>query len=163
MYLTQGLHRALQQVPEKPATVCAGRTISFRELAGRVSRVASVLQGLDVCPGDRVAILAHNSDCYVELLLGVWWAGAVAVPVNTRWSVTEIAYSLADCGTAVLVVDDTFLPLVDAIRTAVVVRRVVHVGAAPCAEGIHCYEALVQSCQPVADVRRGGEELAALL
>ena len=71
MYLTQGLHRAVQQAPEKPATVCAGRTSSFRELAERSSRVASLLQGLDVRPGDRVAILAHNSDCYVELLLGV--------------------------------------------------------------------------------------------
>jgi long-chain acyl-CoA synthetase len=164
MYLTQGLHRAVQQFPEKPATLCAGRTSSFRELAERSSRVASLLQGLDVRPGDRVAILAHNSDCYVELLLGVWWAGAVAAPVNTRWSVTEIAYSLSDCGAAVLVVDDAFLPLVDAIRAAAaVVRRVVHVGTAPRAEGIDCYEALVQSCEPATDVRRGGEELAAIL
>jgi long-chain acyl-CoA synthetase len=164
MYLTQGLHRAVQQAPEKTATVYAGNTRSFRELADRAGRVAAVLQGLDIHAGDRVAILAHNSDRYVELLLGIWWAGAVAAPVNTRWSVTEMAYSLADCGPSVLVVDDTFLPLADSIRAAAaVVRRVVHIGDASRAEEVLSYEALVQSCEPVADVRRGGDELAAVL
>ncbi|SCK42885.1 long-chain acyl-CoA synthetase [Variovorax sp. HW608] len=164
MYLTQGLHRAVQQFPEKPATIYAGKTHSFRELAERAGRVAGMLQGLDVRAGDRVAILAHNSDSYVELLLGIWWAGAVAAPVNTRWSVTEIAYSLTDCGSAVLVVDDAFLPLVDAIRAAAaVVRQVVHAGNASHAEGLLSYEALLQSCEPITDVRRGGNELAAIL
>jgi len=164
MYLTQGLHRAVQQAPEKPATVCAGRTRSFRELAERAGRVAAMLQGLDVRAGDRVAILAHNSDSDVELLLGIWWADAVAAPVNTRWSAAEMAYSLTDCGCALLVVDDTFLPLVDSIRAAAqVVRRVVHVGDGSRADGVLSYEALMQSCEPVADARRGGNELAAIL
>ena len=90
MYLTQGLHRAAQRAPEKPATIFAGRQRTFRELTGRIARASAVLHNLGVQPGDRVAILAHNSDDYVELLLGIWWAGAVAVPVNTRWSVSEI-------------------------------------------------------------------------
>jgi long-chain acyl-CoA synthetase len=164
MYLTQGLHRAAQHAPEKPATVFGGRSRSFRELAERVARVAALLRRLGVKSGDRVAILAHNSDTYVELLLGIWWAGAVAAPVNSRWSVAEIAYSLNDCGSSLLVVDDAFLPLVDAIRTAAdTVRRVVHVGESPTEEGILTYEACLQSCEPVADMRRGGDELAAIL
>ena len=57
-----------------------------------------MLHRLEVRAGDRVAILAQNSDRYVEVLLGIWWAGAVAVPVNTRWSVAEMAYSFTDCG-----------------------------------------------------------------
>lgn len=164
MYLTQGLHRAVQQAPDKAATVCAGRTRTFRELAERAGRVAALLQGLDVRAGDRVAILAQNSDTYVEMLLGIWWAGAVAAPVNTRWSVAEIAYSLTDCGSAVLVVDDAFLPLVDSIRAAAeVVRRIVHAGKNPAPQGTVAFEERLPSCEPISDARRGGDALAAIL
>ncbi|KQP19382.1 hypothetical protein ASF45_24755 [Pseudorhodoferax sp. Leaf265] len=164
MYLTQVLHRAVQQVPDKPATICAGRSRSFRQLAERASRVAGMLRGLDVHAGDRVAILARNSDSYVELLLGIWWVGAVAVPLNARWSVGEVAYSLADCAAAVLVVDDFLLQLVDEIRSiATHVRHVVHVGDASPAAGIIPYEPLVSSSSAITDDRRGDDELAAIL
>jgi long-chain acyl-CoA synthetase len=164
MYLTQGLHRAVQHAPDKVATVFSGRTRSFRELAERAGRVAAMLHSLDVRAGDRVAILAHNSDSYIEMLLGIWWAGAVAAPVNTRWSMAEIAYSLTDAGSSVLVVDDASLPLVDSIRAAAeVVRCVVRVGDGPGPHGTVSYEEQLQSCEPIADARRGGDELAAIL
>src|SRR4051794_24906780 len=106
MSLTQGLQRALQQHPHALATVFAERQQSFAQLAERVARLAGALRHIGVKPGDRVGILAMNSDRYVECFLGIWWMGAVANPVNTRWSVPEIVYSLDDCETAVLIVDD---------------------------------------------------------
>lgn len=164
MYLTQGLHRAVQHDPEKPATVFSGKTRSFRELAERVARAAAMLHSLEVRAGDRVAILAHNCDTYAELLLGIWWVGAVVAPVNTRWSVAEIAYSLTDCGASLLIVDDAFVPFVDPIRAASeVVRHVVCVGEALAPQGTLGYEGLAQSCAPIIDARRGGDELAAIL
>src|SRR5262249_31796804 len=97
MYFTQGLHRALQQHPERPALHFADRTRSFRALAERVARLAGALQRLGVARGDRVGMLALNSDRYLEFQLGVPWAGAVINPCNVRWSAAEIAYSLRDC------------------------------------------------------------------
>jgi acyl-CoA synthetase (AMP-forming)/AMP-acid ligase II len=41
--------------------------------------------------------------------MAVPWAGAATNPVNIRWSATEIAYSLDDCDTKVLLIDDPFL------------------------------------------------------
>jgi hypothetical protein len=38
MYITQGLHPALQQQPEAPATVFGNRVRSVAELTHRVSR-----------------------------------------------------------------------------------------------------------------------------
>ena len=48
--------------------------------------------------------------------MGVWWGGGVLNPVNIRWSVAEIVYSLDDCDTGILVVDDHFLHRVEGIR-----------------------------------------------
>jgi long-chain acyl-CoA synthetase len=164
MYLTQGLHRALQNHPDKTATVFGERAQSFRRLASRVARLAGALAGLGVAAGDRVAMLAQNSDRYLEYFQAVWWAGAVANPVNTRWSVQEIAYSLVDCDSRVLIVDDQHLPLVARILAqAPCVRTVIHAGDAPAPEGMLSFEALVRDASPVMDAMRSGADLAAIL
>ena len=115
MRLTQALERAVQQGPDLPATIFGGRTRTWAQCHDRVTRFAGALRGLGVGAGDRVGILALNRDDYHEFQLAVPWSGGVGVPVNTRWSVEEIAFSLADSGTRVLVVDDAFAGLVPAI------------------------------------------------
>ncbi|MBL4955137.1 AMP-binding protein, partial [Neobacillus sp. YIM B02564] len=158
------LHRALQNHPDKTATIFGERAQSFRELATRVARLAGALGALGVAAGDRVAMLAQNSDRYLEYFQAVWWAGAVANPVNTRWSVQEIAYSLADCDSRVLIVDDQHLPLVDRILAeAPCVRTVIHAGDAPSPAGMLSFEALIRDASPVADAMRSGADLAAIL
>ncbi|WBQ03384.1 AMP-binding protein [Kribbella sp. CA-293567] len=160
MYLTQGLHRAVQQQPDTLMTICGDRRRTFREVADRVARLAGALRGLGVEPEDRVGILALNSDRYAEYLLAVPWANAVLNPVNIRWSLAEIAYSLADCDTRVLFVDDAFAPMLPALRTAVPnLTTVIHLDSGPGALG---YEALIAGSQPMADARRGGDTLAGI-
>jgi non-ribosomal peptide synthetase component E (peptide arylation enzyme) len=46
MYLTQGLHRAVQATPGKIATVHGDRQRTFAEHADRVARFAGALRGL---------------------------------------------------------------------------------------------------------------------
>ena len=67
-----------------------------------------------------MAYLGLNSDRFVEYYLAVPWADAVLNPVNIRWSPTEIAYSLTDSQTRMLLVDDAFIPLpaIRALRRA---------------------------------------------
>lgn len=84
MYLTQGLHRALQATPDAVATVFGDRERTFREHIDRIARLAGGLQKLSVERGGRVAILSLNSDRYAEYLLAVPWADAVLNPVNIR-------------------------------------------------------------------------------
>lgn len=110
MYLTQNLRRSIQQQPHATATIYNGRRRSFVQLGDRVARFAGALRALGVQAGDRVAILGLNSDWYLEYYLATYWAGAAVNPINIRWSAAEIAYSLDDCDTHVLLVDDSFLP-----------------------------------------------------
>ena len=90
MYLTQSLHRSVQQHPDRIAVRWGHRTRTFGELADRVARFAGALQKLGVKPGDRVAMLSLNSERYLEYQMAVPWAGAVLSPCNIRWSPAEI-------------------------------------------------------------------------
>jgi acyl-CoA synthetase (AMP-forming)/AMP-acid ligase II len=163
MYLTQGLHRALQQGPDEVMTIFGSRRRTFAEVADRVARLAGALCELGVAAGDRVAMLALNSDRYSEYLLAVPWADAVLNPVNIRWSASEIAYSLVDSDTRVLLVDDALAPLLPAVRAqASCLATVIHVGDGPAPEGLLSYEELLVEADPIPDTRRGGDDLAGL-
>lgn len=159
MYLTQGLHRAARETPDLAATVFGDRTRTWAQSRDRIARFAAGLHGLGVGAGDRVAILALNSDRYHESLLAVPWAGGVVVPLNVRWSAAEVAFALTDAEARVLLVDDALLPLLPQVRAgASVLRHVVHVGDGPTPEGALPYEALVESHEPVDDAGRHGDD-----
>lgn len=163
MYLTQGLHRSARTTPDRPASVFMGRVRSFAEQHDRVARVASGLHDLGVAEGDRVGILAFNSDRYSEYLLAVPWAGAVLNPINTRWSPVEVAYAVNDSDTTVLLLDDTFAAMAPALRASCPgLRTIVHCGEGPTPDSMVSYEGLVESSEPCDDARRSGADLAGL-
>ncbi|MEH3118919.1 MAG: long-chain fatty acid--CoA ligase [Methylorubrum populi] len=156
---TQGLHRALQTGPDAVATLCNGRAQTFRTLADRVTRIAGALRALGVRRGDRVAILALNSDRVLEYYLAVPWIGALVVPLNFRWSTDEIIDGLTDSGARVLFVDDAFAALERPLTQACPgLRRVVFCGEGEVASGTVSLEALVRDNDPVPDAGIGGAE-----
>src|SRR3546814_11848442 len=80
-------------------------------------------------PGDRIAYLGLNSDRFHEYYLAAFWAGAVVNPVNTRWSASEIAYSLQDSGSSILFADETLLPRLEEVQAkSPGLRRIVWLG-----------------------------------
>lgn len=163
MYLTQSLHRAVQQHPDRTAVIFGTRKRSFSELQKRVATLAGVLQKLGMQEGDRVAMLALNSDRYLEYQMAVPWGGGALNPCNIRWSAAEIAYSLNDSGSSILLVDDMFVPMVAQLRQdAGVLREVVYCGDGAVPEGMLGYEALMEQTDPVADSVRRGEDLAGI-
>ncbi|MBN3854770.1 long-chain-fatty-acid--CoA ligase [Paraburkholderia sp. Ac-20340] len=166
MQLTQSFHKAALEQPDAYATVFRQRKTTFAQFVERVSRVAGALHALDVAHGDRIGILALNSDRYLEYVFGTLWAGAVVNPVNTRWSVSEIAYSLNDCGTAILFIDETFAHLAQPLRERCpVLRHVIWCGEGVPPAGMHGddYEGWLGRATPAADAQRSGNDLAAIL
>ncbi|WP_421998387.1 acyl-CoA synthetase [Reyranella sp.] len=160
--LTQGLRRAVQIRPNAISTHFAGRRFTWRQTQGRVSRVAGALSALGVRTGDRVAILALNSDRYLELMYAIPWAGAAMVPINTRLAAPEIAYVLADSGAVVLFVDTAMAHHLSAIETDVgALREIVWLDDTAGPEGMLRYEDLA-TAEPVADAGAGREDLAGL-
>ncbi len=163
MGITQCVKRAVQQNSGGCASIFESRTRTWKEFAQRASRFAGGLQSLGVESGDRVAVLALNSDRYLETYAAVPWAGAVVVPLNIRWSPAENVYAINDSGAKVLLVDDAFATLATSIREQIPsVRETIHMGDAETPSGMTSYERLIASSAPVPDAGRTGEDLAGI-
>ena len=164
MILTQPLHKSLREKPDALAVVFGDTRLSYRQFTDRVARLAAALHELGMAPGDRVAMMGFNSHRFVEFFFGVWWGGGVINPVNIRWNPKEVAYSLDDCDTRILLVDDAFVPLVAELRAlSTSLRTVVYCGDGPVPEGMLGYEALLAQSTPCEDAPHSGDELAAIM
>ena len=73
-----------------------GISLSFLQLKNRSRSYAKKLASSDVKAGDHVALLSSNSVEMVVALHALSYLGAVAVLLNTRLSVPEMAYQLQD-------------------------------------------------------------------
>jgi len=161
LQLTEGLHRQLRSAAAAEATVFDERRQTWRELADRSGRLASVLHGVGMAANDRVAMLALNSDRYLEYMLGVWGGGGALNPVNTRWSPAEVAFSLDDCDTRILLADDHFAPMLPELRArSRSLGAILYLGDGEAPEGTLHAGRLMREATPAPDARRGGEDLA---
>ena len=116
MYITQALHRQIQRAADDIGVIDGDVRLTWVELGDRVARYAGAIRALGIEPGDRVAILARNGTHFIEFILGTLWAGAVINPINLRWTADEMAWSLVDCDTRILLIAPEFEPLLPEIR-----------------------------------------------
>lgn len=164
MYLTQFLHKAVREYPNDEAVVFGNRRQTWAQLTDRVARLAGVLQKLGMGEGDRVGILGLNSDRYMETVFASLWGGGVFNTVNIRWSAPEIAYSLDDCDTQILFVDDEFAPLIETVKAkSSALKTVVYMGEGTAPEGCEDLESLMAGASPVPDAGRRDKDLAGIL
>jgi len=101
--LAQSLLAACERHPELEAFP----GLTYGELFHRVRRIAG---GLDLDPGERVAVVLDNR---IETALLYWaaqWAGAVFVPLSWRLAEEQLDYCLGDCGARVVIRDGDDLP-----------------------------------------------------
>ncbi len=134
------------------------RKRTWAEVADRVSRGAGALHRLGIKPGGRVAVLAGNSDTYVELLAAVPWAGGAIVPMNTRWSEAELADGVRDCSPKLLIVDETRVDLGRRL-VASSPEPVTLLTFFPEADDVPAYETLLAAADPLEDRHRTGDDL----
>jgi O-succinylbenzoate-CoA ligase len=146
--LPQLTGRACRSRPDHLAVVFGDDTRTHAELHDRAARVATVLAGDGVGPGDRVALLLHNRIEFVESLLACHRLGAVAVPINFRLAPDEVDFVLADSGATVLICDSP-PPAPGAVR------MVLEVGPA--------YEQMVASSPPRREIADVLDDDAALM
>ena len=83
---------------------------TYAEVLERSARLADALRAMGVRPGDRVASLAWNSQCHLELYVAVPCMGGVLHTVNARLPGEAIARLLVHAGDTVLFVDRSLLP-----------------------------------------------------
>ncbi len=91
------------------ALVDGDRRLTYAELAPEVDRYARGFVAIGVEAGERVAIWAPNCAEWMLAALGVLRAGAVLVPLNTRFKGGEAAYIVRTSGATTLLTVRGFL------------------------------------------------------
>ncbi len=82
--------------PEKAAVICRDKSVTYRELWGRVRRLAIHLRELGVGPETIVAIMMDRSLDMMVALLGVLKAGGAYLPLDPAFPAERIAFMLKD-------------------------------------------------------------------
>lgn len=109
-YLIRGLEN-----PDRTALIDACAAWTYEELLHQSGNAASSLTGRwELKRADRVGLFLNRRKESVALLLGVWGAGAVAVPFSARGSAREIAYQIADAGISHIIAGPEFQKILDA-------------------------------------------------
>ena len=109
MNLPEMLKNTAKQYADKTAIVLGGQRLSYAELDEASSRVANALVGLKVEKGDRIAMLLPNSPEFAVIYFGIIKAGGIAVLLDTRYHVDELASFFDNCKPKVLVSKNPFL------------------------------------------------------
>jgi len=94
MNIANWLDAAGQRCPERPALFEGQRQVAnYGAFAALVRyRAAYLIDEHGIVPGDRVALFMENCCEYLELLYAIWWAGAVAVPINCKLHPVEAGW-----------------------------------------------------------------------
>lgn len=103
------LDRMACDFADHEAVVTPDRRLTFAELREEVRRAAAAIIGLGVHPGDRVALWSPNTWHWVVACLAIHYAGAVIVPINTRYTAEEAADIIGRTGAPLLFAMGRFL------------------------------------------------------
>lgn len=124
----------------------------------RVCRSANALRTLGVAAGDRVGILDWNSRRHLELYWAIPGLGAVMLQMNLRLAPEDLGYVVAHSEASYVLVDETLLPLAEAIAPhAAGVKGWIVMTDKPLSEiktslaPLHHHEDLLAAAQPVID------------
>lgn len=166
MRITQGLKRAVQVNGKGIATIDieSGRRYSWEAFARQVAQLAGALTDLGLQPDDRVAVWALNSDRYLAYYFATIWAGGIVLPINTRLAPPEVAHILTDAAASILVVDEALHDQVaEVLQHTSATQHFIFMGTGAVPEGMIAHESFLESARPLADVNRGGDDIASLI
>ncbi|MEU9952591.1 FadD3 family acyl-CoA ligase [Streptomyces sp. NPDC047939] len=107
--LPGALDLAARRHPGREAVVDGDVRLTWSQLHAAVRAALRSLLALGIRPGDRVALWAPNSHHWIVAALATTSAGAVLVPVNTRYKGAEARLLLRRSGARLLFVENGFL------------------------------------------------------
>jgi fatty-acyl-CoA synthase len=130
MWNLAAIHEAIaERIPERECLVFRDRRLSWREVASRSRRLASLLRGrLGAPTAERaqlaswesgqahVALYLHNGNEYLESMLGAYKARAVPINVNYRYVEEELRYLFENSRARAVVYHASFAPMLERIR-----------------------------------------------
>ncbi len=90
--LNDALQSRRARDPRRPFLLFSGKTRSWQDFSDAMDKAARALAALGIAKGDRVAVMAQNSDGHVLILFALARLGAIMVPVNPGFGVEEARY-----------------------------------------------------------------------
>jgi acyl-CoA synthetase (AMP-forming)/AMP-acid ligase II len=132
--------------PEKTALIDDRGTITFAELERQAGRLARTFAAAGARPGERVAVILPNSIPFIAAEIAILRSGMVKVPLNIRFHINEVMYSLADSEPTILVCDRAY-------AEAVATRR----AEIPSLAKIFVVGGTVSGCESYDDVAASGD------
>lgn len=150
--------------PDHVAVVIGDHRITWNELDGRASRLATALASHGVGHDAKVGQLLYNCPEYLESAYASFKVRASTVNVNYRYKAPEIVHVLADAGANTLVYHSSFADVVDEARASIPgLRLLLQVDAGdgrPLLDGALPYEEVLTASEPAAPIpRSGGDSL----
>ena len=122
------------------------KEMTWGEFDKKANRFCNLLLSRGIKKGDRVAILLMNSLEWLPVYFGILKAGALAVPLNYRYTAEEIKYCLKLSDSSVLVFGPEFIGRVEEICDRIPdVKYTFYVGE-DCPTFSESYDELVTYC-----------------
>lgn len=106
--LLEVFERNFSRYGQKPAYICMGSSITFKQLDLYSRQIASYLQSLGLDKGDKVAVMMPNILQYPIVMLGIIRAGMILVNVNPLYTSRELSHQLHDSGAKALFIVENF-------------------------------------------------------
>ncbi len=125
------------------------REITWSVFDEKANRFANLLMSRGVKKGDKVAILLMNGLEWLPIYFGILKTGALAVPLNFRYTSEEIKYCLDLSESDVLVFGPSFIGRVEEIADEISKHRLLFYvggGSASCPTFAEDYDQLVSNC-----------------
>jgi len=139
----------------RTAVTHGGRSLTWRELDERASRLAAFLAGRGIGAQARVAIALYNGPEYLESVFAVLKLRAIPVNVNYRYRAEEMRHVFDDAQAAAVIFDEALAGRVaEAAAAARAVRTLVQVGGAA-GPRASSYEQVIETTTPLPRAARG--------
>lgn len=90
--------------------------LSYRQVHERIGQFASALAAHGILRGEVIAVMDHDSHRYLECYFAIPMYGATLMTVNTRLTLSQIAYTLNHSRASLLLLHADFIPMIEQIR-----------------------------------------------
>jgi benzoate-CoA ligase len=107
------------QIERKCAITCDGAKITYRELLGKVNRVANAFMSLGLEPENRVLLFGNDSIAFLSTWIGALRCGLVPVVVSDLYKKDMLLYFLKDTASKALFIDEAQLAKLEGIKDSV--------------------------------------------
>ncbi|MBW2093158.1 MAG: AMP-binding protein [Deltaproteobacteria bacterium] len=138
--------RNAQLYPDRDCIVFRDAYLSHGEYKERCDRLAAGLLKSGIVMGDRIGVLAHNSDEFLILYGAAAKIGAILLPVNWRFQQNEVEYVLNDCTPKIMFASQDYQETaIEAAKNVKSVEKLYSMGSGEASEEFFPFESLYSS------------------